>query len=371
MDASDSHFMKAALREAVKGIGRTSPNPTVGAVVVRGGKIVGKGYHHQAGLPHAEPNALQAAGRFSRGATLYVTLEPCNHTGRTPPCTQAILQAGIKRVVIGMPDPNPSVTGGGAAFLASHAIQVVSGVLAPQCRELNFPFIKHSATGLPWVIMKAGMSLDGRIAAVVGRRTAITGEQSWRLAHRLRDRVDALLIGVETAIIDDPLLTTRRLRGHRGRDPLRIILDTNLRLPPNARMLHQNSDAGTLIFCGPKAPDVKARALEKAGAVVQHTGLGDDGRLDLPVILAGLGRRQLTSVMVEGGGRVHGAFLRNRLVDQVYLFIAPVFFGSGGVPVVSLPLGGPDDHVAGLRIVRTRRLGKDILVEGRFESAVS
>jgi diaminohydroxyphosphoribosylaminopyrimidine deaminase/5-amino-6-(5-phosphoribosylamino)uracil reductase len=363
--------MKVAIREARKGVGRTSPNPTVGAVVVRNGKIVGKGYHHRAGLPHAEPNALQEAGRLARGATLYVTLEPCNHSGRTPPCTLAILQAGIKRVVIGMADPNPSVTGNGTTFLASRAIEVVSGVLAEQCRELNLSFIKHSTTGLPWVIMKAGMSMDGRIAAAVNRRTTITGEQSWRLVHRLRDQVDALLIGAETALIDDPLLTTRPLKSRQGRDPQRIILDTNLRLPPNARMLHQKSRAKTLIFCGPNAPEIKARILEKSGAIVQRMALDMNGMLDLPAMLAALGRRQITSVLVEGGGRVHGAFLRDHLVDQMYLFIAPVFLGSGGVPVVGLPFNRHDEQTVRLRKFRTRRLGEDLLVEGRFDWALS
>jgi diaminohydroxyphosphoribosylaminopyrimidine deaminase/5-amino-6-(5-phosphoribosylamino)uracil reductase len=371
MDSSDIHFMKAAIREARKGVGRTSPNPTVGAVVVRNGKIVGKGYHHRAGLPHAEPNALQEAGRLARGAILYVTLEPCNHSGRTPPCTQAILQAGIKRVVIGTADPNPSVTGNGAAFLSSHGIEVVSGVLAAPCRELNLSFIKYSTTGLPWVIMKAGMSLDGRIAAAAKRRTAITGDQSWRLVHRLRDQVDALLIGAETAIIDDPLLTTRRLKSRQGRDPQRIILDTNLRLSPNARMLHQESRAKTLIFCGPNAPEVKVQVIEESGAIVQRIGLDMNGMLDLSAVLAELGRRQITSILVEGGGRVHGAFLRNHLVDQVYLFIAPVFLGSGGVPAVGLPFNQHDEQIVRLRKFRTRRLGEDLLVEGRFDSAVS
>ena len=237
MGDTDRHFMKLALQEARKGLGRTSPNPSVGAVVVRNGTIVGKGYHKKAGLPHAEPNALQDAGNKAEGSTIYVTLEPCNHAGRTPPCTRAILEAGIQRVVIGMADPNPKVTGSGADFLAAQGVAVTSGVLEYECCELNRPFIKHATTGLPWVIMKAGTSMDGRIAAGIGRQTAITGTESLHQVHLLRDRVDAILIGVETAITDDPSLTTR-LGGRRpGRDPERIILDTNLRLLPAAKML--------------------------------------------------------------------------------------------------------------------------------------
>jgi len=357
--------MRLALQEARKGVGRTSPNPSVGAVVVQDGTVVGKGYHKRAGLPHAEPNALRAAGKRARGATIYVTLEPCNHVGRTPPCTEAIIKAGIKRVVIGMGDPNPKVTGRGADYLAAHGVSVTSGVLEEQCREINFPFIKQSTTGLPWVIMKAGMSLDGRIAAGSGQRTPITGIETRRQVHRLRDRVDAILIGVETALIDNPSLTTR-LPGRRpGRDPERIILDTNLRLSPVATMLLQESAAGTRIFCGPQGAAANRRALEEAGARVTQVGLNGDQGLDLRAVLTALGNSQINTVLVEGGGRVHGSFLRQGLVDEVYLFMAPIFFGAAGVPVVDFA-----DRATGimptLKNMRTRKLGDDIMIRGRI-----
>lgn len=361
----DSAFMQMAIREAGKGIGKTSPNPAVGAVVVRDGEVVGKGYHRRAGTPHAEVHALNAAGDKARGATLYVTLEPCNHTGRTPPCTQAILASGVKRLVVGMADPNPTVAGGGCAFLASRGVSVTSDVLADACRDLNLPFIKHITTGLPWVIMKAGVSLDGRIATRTGHSGWITGERSRREVHRLRNRVDAILVGITTALDDDPSLTTR-LPGRRGRDPLRVVLDTHLRLPPACKMLRQTSGAGTWIFCGPDAEHRQARALADAGAMVKPVPLARDGGLDLKEVLLTLGRAMVTSVLVEGGCLVHGAFVRQRLVDQVSLFLAPLFIGGDGVPVVD-GLGVDRVGDAGrLEGVRTRRFGEDVLIEGRM-----
>ena len=236
----DSNYMRMALWEAKKGVGKTSPNPSVGALVVKNGRIVGKGYHKKAGTPHAEIHALQDAGRKAEGATLYVTLEPCNHNGRTPPCTRAILKAGIAQVVIGMLDPNPQVAGGGAKYLAAKGLTVISGVLEQECREINLPFIKHSTTGLPWVILKAGMSIDGRIAALPGTKTMITGKQSLARVHALRNQVDAILVGIGTALADDPSLTTRLQKSGTERDPLRVILDTDLHLSLSAKMLRQD-----------------------------------------------------------------------------------------------------------------------------------
>lgn len=363
---SDLTFMRLALREAVKGLGRTSPNPCVGAVVARNGKVVGKGYHRQAGTPHAEVHALRAAGKKARGATIYVTLEPCNHTGRTPPCTEAVLAVGISRVVIGMADPNPQVAGNGVAFLAARGLEVTTGVLADQCREINLPFIKHSSTGIPWVIMKAGMSLDGRIAAGPGESTMITNELSRRRVHNIRDRVDAILIGAGTALIDDPSLTTRTpAGGRRGRDPLRVVLDTGLRLSASARMLTQESAAPTWVFCSPWPDAGRLAALEAAGAVVKPVAVTETGGLDLAAVLAELGRAGCTSVLVEGGGRVHGSFLAAGLVDQVFLFIAPFFLGAAGVPLVDSSAGA-GDIVSRLRDIRTRRYGDDLLITGKL-----
>lgn len=362
----DRAWMQLAIKEARKGLGRTSPNPCVGAVVVKNNRLIATGFHAKAGTPHAEVHALRAAGAKARGATIYVTLEPCNHTGKTPPCTQAILAAGIKRVVVGMLDPNPLVAGGGCQTLGAQGVEITQGVLVEECRSLNRPFSKHITTGLPWVIMKAGMSLDGRLALASGQCSWITNEQSRRQVHRLRDRVDAILIGSETALCDDPALTTR-VTGRRGRDPLRVILDTALRLPPTAKMLQQASSAPTWIFCGPDAEVRRAEALIEAGAVVKQVRLDDAGQLDLAAVLCELGRAQLTSVLVEGGSRVHGAFLRANLVDEVQIFMAPIFIGNDGVPLVDS---------LGLRTIveaprfsttKVRRFGNDVLIEGLIE----
>lgn len=363
----DRAWMQLAIREAKKGLGRTSPNPCVGAVIVKNNLLIAKGYHHRAGTPHAEVHALRAAGEKARGATIYVTLEPCNHTGRTPPCTQAILAAGIKRVVVGMLDPNPLVAGGGCKVLAANGLEITQGVLAEECRSLNRPFSKHVTTGRPWVIMKAGMSLDGRLALASGQCAWITNEQSRRAVHRLRDRVDAILIGSGTALCDDPSLTTR-LPGRRGRDPLRVILDTTLRLPPTAKMLQQTSAAPTWIFCGPKAEVKRADALIGAGAIIKQIRLDEAGQLDLGAVLCELGRAQLTSVLVEGGSRVHGAFLRGGLVDEVNIFVAPIFIGADGVPLLdSLGLQQVMDAPR-LSTTKVRRLGNDVLIEGLIDN---
>lgn len=361
----DRQFMRLALREAAKGVGRTSPNPCVGAVVVRNDEVVARGYHRQAGTPHAEVNALDAAGEQARGATLYVTLEPCNHQGRTPPCTARILAAGVKRVVVGMNDPNPLVKGGGNAYLSSRGLEVVAGVLADESLALNRPFVKHSTSGRPWVIMKAGMSVDGRIATRTGHSQWITGATARARGHLWRDRVDAILVGVETALADDPALTARR-KGGRGHDPLRVVLDSSLRLPATARLLHQESAAATWVFCSPAASGARRAALIAAGAVVKEVALSPHGGLDLGAVLAELGRNSVTSLLVEGGGRVHAAFLRDNLYDQACLFAAPLFLGSEGLPVVGGL--GLDRVEQGRRfqLTKVRRLGEDLMIEGLF-----
>lgn len=357
--------MRLALREAAKGLGRTSPNPCVGAVVVKDGAVVARGYHRRAGSPHAEVNALNAAGESARGATLYVTLEPCNHQGRTPPCTERILASGVRRVVAGMDDPNPQVAGGGNAYLAGRGLEVVTGVLARECLAQNRPFVKHITTGRPWVIMKAAMSMDGRIATRTGDSKWITGEAARGRSHRWRDRVDAILVGVETALADDPALTARP-GGRRGRDPLRVVLDSRLRLPPAALMLRQESPAATWVFCGPAAAAKRRAALVAAGAVVKEVATSPHGGLDLPAVLAELGRHGVTSLLVEGGGRVHAAFLRDNLCDQACLFVAPMFIGAEGLPAVG---GLGLERIAEGRRFRpqaVRRLGEDFMIEGLF-----
>lgn len=363
-DQDDTVFMRLAIREAKKGLGRTSPNPVVGAVVVRNGLLVGRGYHHRAGSPHAEVHALNAAGDRAARGCLYVTLEPCNHIGRTPPCTRAILASGITRVVIGMADPNPRVTGNGAGFLREHGVAVSIGVLEEQCRQMNRPFIKHSTTGMPWVIVKAALSIDGKLATAAGHSAWITGEKARAAAHRLRDRVDAILIGSGTALADDPSLTAR-LPGGRGRDPLRVVVDSELRLEATSRMLRQDSAAATWIFC---ADDLQAREREEklaaAGALIKKVGRQADGRLALRQVLAELGRCQINSVLVEGGGRIHSSLFREGLADEAYFFHAPLLLGDDGIAV--LDGSGFKTVAEGIRLqdVEYRRYGDDMLLHG-------
>jgi diaminohydroxyphosphoribosylaminopyrimidine deaminase/5-amino-6-(5-phosphoribosylamino)uracil reductase len=362
---SDLSYMRLALREAKKGIGKTSPNPCVGAVVVKNDKVVGKGYHKRAGTPHAEIHALREAGKRAKGATLYVTLEPCNHEGRTPPCTEAVLRAGISRLVIGMLDPNPGVTGGGADRLASEGLAVLSGILERECREINLSFIKHTITGLPWVIMKAGMSIDGKIAAEPGQSTRITGKYSLRRLHTLRNQVDAILIGINTALVDNPSLTTRLHGRGAGRDPLRLVLDAELRLPESALMIQQESSAQTWVFCKRGADKRRRSKLEKAGVVVKTVPVSK-GALNLKAVLTELGRAQITSVLVEGGSKVHGSFLQAGLVDQILLFVAPRILGDQGVPLATFSKKKKVDESRQFKIISTRRHGEDVLIDGRF-----
>uniref|UniRef100_UPI004057BF99 bifunctional diaminohydroxyphosphoribosylaminopyrimidine deaminase/5-amino-6-(5-phosphoribosylamino)uracil reductase RibD n=1 Tax=Candidatus Electronema sp. TaxID=2698783 RepID=UPI004057BF99 len=356
MSGDDLRFMRQALELAKKGLGRTAPNPCVGAVIVRAGQLVGSGWHKKAGTPHAEIHAIAEAGAACDGATLYVTLEPCNHTGRTPPCSRAVLAAGIARVVVGMADPNP-VAAGGAEFLRSQGIAVEMGIQEEECRQINRPFIKHSRTGLPWVVLKAGMSLDGKISRVRGQGGPITGPESLRRTHELRDQIDAILIGIGTALIDNPALTCRL---EQGRDPLRVVLDSQLRLPPEAKVLRQQSDAPTWIFCQADACSEKQRKLEAAGAVVHRVAADENERLDLKQVLRQIGKAGLTSVLVEGGAAVHGAFLRAGLADEACLFVAPCFIGESGTPLLSGT--GPADLL--LTEMTAEKLGQDVLLRG-------
>ncbi len=367
MENEDSRYMALAVLEAEKGLGRTSPNPAVGAVIVQQNQVVGWGYHQKVGTPHAEVHAIANAGQRARGGVLYVTLEPCHHHGRTPPCTEAILRAGLSTVVIGMPDPNPKVTGGGAQYLHQQGIEVRFGVLEEQCRALNYPFIKHSGTGLPWITMKAGLSLDGRISRRRGQGEPLTGPQSKEYVHRLRNLSDAILIGVDTALIDDPSLTTRLVDVQDSRDPLRVILDSRLRLSPDARMLRQDSTAQTWVFCGETACHQKEARLSDAGARVVRIPTNRVQHLDLVAVFRFLGEQNCTSVLVEGGARIHGAVWRQGLVDEMLLFYAPFIIGDLGTPLVEnfhlkrRPVTSIFSHPT------VQLLGNDILVRGLIQ----
>jgi diaminohydroxyphosphoribosylaminopyrimidine deaminase/5-amino-6-(5-phosphoribosylamino)uracil reductase len=363
----DQHYMRLALRLAARGAGRTAPNPMVGAVVVREARIVGRGFHRHAGGAHAEVEALAAAGVAAAGATLYVTLEPCNHTGRTPPCTDAILQAGIRRVVAAMRDPNPHVAGQGLARLAAAGCEVVLGPGAEQAARLNEAWLTWLARGRPHVTVKCAATLDGRIATRDGDARWVTGEAARQWVHRLRDTSDAILVGIGTVLRDDPQLTTR-LAGRRGKDPLRVILDSRLRLPASARVLDGASSAGTLVFCGPEADATRRRRLENAGADIVPVDLIEK-RLALTDILTHLGRMGITSLLVEGGATVIGSLLAARLVDKLVLFLAPKLLGGvDGVPICRGPGAARMADALPLGDMRLRRLGKDLMLAGYLDA---
>lgn len=355
--------MGQALKEAVRGLGRTSPNPCVGALVVKNDRIVGKGYHKKAGEAHAEINALRDAGDEARGATIYITLEPCNHTGKTPPCSHALVRAGIKRVVVGMEDPNPLVHGSGITYLLDRGVEVCSGLLAEKCRAINRPFLKHITTAMPWVVMKAGISLDGRITYGKGKSGWLTGPEARGKVHRLRDMTDAIMVGIDTICIDNPSLTTRLPR-KKGKDPIRIILDTNLRIPLSARVLHLESKAPTWIFCREETDSQKKAKLSKTGAIVHEVAEVEGGRLDLALVTEVLGREGVTSVLVEGGAKIHGSMLRSRLVDHVNLFYAPIFAGEAGISVVGGLTAASREEAISLEKISFKRFGDDIMIEG-------
>lgn len=367
MNRVNETYMGIALDEARKGLGRTSPNPAVGAVIVRHGKVIGKGYHIQAGTPHAEINALASIdrGTSAAGATMYVTLEPCSHTGKTPPCCEAIVTAKIAKVVVGMTDPNPVVNGRGIAFLEKHGIEVISGVLEQQCKEINYPFIKFITTGTPWVIMKAGVSLDGRLNYQKGQSGWITGDQSALEVHKLRDRVDAILVGRGTVSIDDPSLTTR-INNKKVKDPTRIVLDSELSLSLDAKVFHLDSPAQTWIFCAHDADEAKRYQFGKLEGVTVIPLERRDGRLDLRQLLQILGRSNICSLLVEGGAQIHAGFLRERLFDYAHLFYGPVFAGDQGVSLLEGFSAQERENAPRLKEITYWQLGEDMMVSGRL-----
>ncbi len=349
--------MQKALRLALRARGRTSPNPLVGCVIVRDGRVLATGWHKKAGGDHAEAAALRKLGWRAPRATVYVTLEPHSFHGRTPPCSERLIEAKVARVVVGMKDPNPRVAGNGIKQLKRAGIAVEQGVLEDECRAINRPYLKWTATGRPWVTLKAAVTLDGRLAARGGDARWVSGELSRLEAHRMRDVSDAILVGANTVRLDDPALTTRLPTG-RGHDPKRVILDGRLTVPPDARCL-----PGAIVACTRDADPARARRLEKRGAEVLRLP-GRHGRVDLGALADELGKREILSLLVEGGGQVHGAFIAAGLADEVALFVAPKLIGAGGVPL--LAVDGPRKMAEAWRLgaVSTRRLGDDILVVG-------
>ncbi|MDK2821083.1 MAG: diaminohydroxyphosphoribosylaminopyrimidine deaminase [Clostridia bacterium] len=363
MESKDIEFMKRALSLARKGLGRTSPNPAVGAVIVRDNKIVGEGYHQKAGTPHAEIHALREAGEAARGSTIYVTLEPCCHYGRTPPCTEAIIKAGIRRVVAAMADPNPKVAGGGLKFLRQKGVEVEVGVLEKEARRLNEAFIKYIVTGKPWVTLKMALTLDGKIATRTGVSRWITGRTSRNKAHQLRDTHDAVMVGIGTVLADDPRLTTR-LPEKKGRDAVRVILDSRLRIPLSAKVVNLDSPAKTIIATSEAAPLDSINRLKEKGVEVLVLP-ASEGLVDWNSLLDTLAKRSITSILLEGGAGVNATALEAGIVDKVIAFIAPKIFGGTEAPgpVAGIGIATPEEAWT-LKDVEQEACGEDIMLTG-------
>jgi diaminohydroxyphosphoribosylaminopyrimidine deaminase/5-amino-6-(5-phosphoribosylamino)uracil reductase len=356
--------MRLALAEARLAIGRTHPNPAVGAVVVKDGQVVGRGHTAPPGGPHAEVQALADAGPCARGADLFTTLEPCGHWGRTPPCSEAILAAGVARVFSGSSDPNPLVDGRGVKALREAGIPVWTSVLASEADALNRPFFKAMRLGLPWVTLKAAVSLDGKLATASGDSRWVSGEQARAEVHRMRDVADAVLVGAGTVEADDPELTTRLPAGN-GRDALRVVLDSTLRLSPDRRVFRSGSPAQTLVV------HVEAQGLE-AQAALLGTGAellavpGRPGAVDLDAALRKLVRRDVLHVLVEGGPRVFAAFVQAGLADELVLHLAPKLVGGEGRSWVGALGLERMVRAQALRIEQVRRLGEDVEIRALF-----
>lgn len=361
-------FMRQTFRLAKKACGRTSPNPMVGAILVKDGKIVGKGYHKKAGEPHAEINAVKAAGELSIGADLYVNLEPCSHHGRTPPCANAVIKAGIKRAFIAIKDPNPEVAGSGIKRLQEAGIKVETGILENEALILNEAFIKHVTTGMPFVTLKAASSLDGRIATRTGDSKWITGEASRLHVHKMRDQVDAIMVGIGTVEIDNPSLSTR-LPNKKGQNPIRVIIDEELRISLSARVINPESKDSLIIATTEMAATKKIEKLEKLGAKIL-VFRSINKMVPLKELMRELGTIGITSLLIEGGSEIHASALSEGIADKLAIFYAPKIIGGiSSIPIVGGK--GTDSLSDAIEIdkLTTRNFGGDILIEGYIVGA--
>ena len=356
---NDQYYMQLALDLAASAKGKTNPNPLVGAVIVKDGSIVGTGLHRKAGEPHAEVHAFRMAGEHAKDATLYVTLEPCSHFGKTPPCANLVKESGVKRVVVAMQDPNPSVAGRGIKLLRDAGIDVEVGVLEQQARRLNERFIHNMLTSRPFVISKFAMTLDGKIATYSGHSQWITGEEARANVHELRDEVDAILVGVGTVLKDNPVLTTR-LKERTGKNPIRIVLDCELRTPLDAQIV-QTDEAKTIIVTA-EGQQQKASAFENLGVELLYVPVMDH-KLDLNTMLDELYKRGITDLLVEGGGEVNASFLRHGLIQKFLVYVAPKVLGGRNSIT---PFTGDDietiDAAMLLQFAEVDKVGEDLRI---------
>lgn len=359
------HYMRRAIELAKRGLGRTAPNPPVGAILVRDGTVIGEGFHPAAGQPHAEVFALRDADGLARNADLYVTLEPCCHQGRTGPCTEAVIAAGVTRVFIGTQDPNPQVAGKGITRLRAAGVDVVCGVLKAECQQLIAPFAKHVTSGLPYVVLKAAMTLDGQTATASGDSQWISCEASREIVHQLRNQVDGIMVGSGTVKADNPRLTTRLEEAHR--DPVRIIFDGKLETSPQAAVYTQSSDAKAILVT---ASDHSAAALQpfRSNGVEILQVARNAGFLDLTAALAELGKQHLQYLLLEGGSVLGGAMLRAKLVDRMMVFVAPKLLGGVGRSLLAGEGVASMGEAFSLTNLRARQIDTDILIEGEVQN---
>jgi len=361
MQDSDEKYMRLALELAEKGRGKVEPNPMVGAVLVKHDRIVGTGYHRDFGGPHAEIHAIKEGGNACEGSTLYVSLEPCAHYGKTAPCAEAIIEAGIKRVITTTLDPNPATYGKGIKRLIQAGIEVRMGVMETQAKKLNAPFFKLIQKGLPYVIIKWAMSLDGKIATATGESKWITNEESRQYVHKLRGQVDGILVGINTVLNDDPLLTCR-LKD--GRNPRRIIIDSNAAIPLKSRLLKTIHQSELIIAVSNSASQTNIERLQERGCVVIKTK-NKDNQVDMKELFLKLGSMKLTNILVEGGSRIITTVLEERLADKIMVFIAPIIIGGSGdkSPILGEGVVAIDDAIK-IHDIAERRLLDDIIIEG-------
>ncbi len=359
MNSDDEKYMRQAIALALKGTGRVNPNPLVGAVVVKDGRVIGEGYHQQYGCPHAERNALAACTESAAGATIYVTLEPCCHHGKNPPCTEALIQAGISRVVVGSADPNPLVAGKGIAQLKAAGIQVEEGFLQAECDAINFIFFHYITTNKPYLALKYAMTADGKIACHTGASRWITGEVARHHVHQLRNKYAAIMVGTGTVLADDPELTCRI---ENGNNPVRIVCDTQLRTPLSAKLVVTAKEVPTIIAtcCQEES---RHKPYQEAGCQVWVVP-AKNGGVDLQALVHRLGQEKIDSVLVEGGGQLNWSLLQAGLVQRVYTYIAPKIFGGAAAksPVGGIGVDNPQQAFQ-MRVVATQQLGEDFLLE--------
>lgn len=364
MTIQAEQFMQRAIELAKRGLGRTSPNPPVGAILVHDGKVVGEGFHPAAGLPHAEVFALRDAGDKARNSDLYVTLEPCCHQGRTGPCTTAVIDAGIARVFVGTQDPNPQVAGKGMQRLRDAGIDVVCDLLKTECQQLIAPFAKYTASGLPYVVFKAAMTLDGQTATANGDSRWISCAASREAVHQLRNQVDGIMVGSGTVKTDDPRLTARLHADHR--DPVRIVFDGKLETSPQAIVYTQSSDAKTILVTASGHSESALQPYRASGVEILQVARNADA-LDLPAALAELAKRNLHYLLLEGGSVLGGAMMRAGLVDRMMVFVAPKLLGGVGHNLLAGEGAASISEAFSLKNLRARQIDTDILIEGEVQ----